>query len=79
LRKRLGDDTIDFKPYGGYELFLKEDESSYNECLGNYRLSMKFYGHLRLVFSKEVDRFGFTGIQEYLVLILLKHKLILEI
>jgi hypothetical protein len=51
LRKRLGDDTIDFKPYGGYELFLKEDESSYNECLGNYRLSMKFYGrHLRLVF-----------------------------
>jgi hypothetical protein len=51
--KRLGDDTIDFKPYGGYELFLKEDESSYNECLGNYRLSMKFYGrHLRLVFCK---------------------------
>jgi hypothetical protein len=31
------------------------------------------------VFAKEVDRFGFTGIQEYLVLILLKHKLILEI
>ena len=26
LRKRLGDTIIDFKPYGGFELFLKEDE-----------------------------------------------------
>ena len=33
LRKRLGDEAIDFKPYGGYELFLKEDENTYNECL----------------------------------------------
>jgi hypothetical protein len=24
LRKRLGDEAIDFKPYGGYELFLKK-------------------------------------------------------
>ena len=24
LRNRLGDEVIDFKPYGGYELFLKE-------------------------------------------------------
>jgi glycine/D-amino acid oxidase-like deaminating enzyme len=69
LRKRLGDDTIDFKPYGGYELFLKEDESSYNECLGklpfiNEILRPPFKAS---VFAKEVDRFGFTGIQEYLV------------
>jgi hypothetical protein len=28
LRKRLGDEAIDFKPYGGYELFLKEDETA---------------------------------------------------
>jgi hypothetical protein len=33
LRKRLGDEAIDFKPYGGYELFLKEDESCYEECM----------------------------------------------
>ena len=26
LRKKLGDQAIDFKPHGGYELFLKEDE-----------------------------------------------------
>ena len=36
LRKNLGDSVIDFKPYGGYELFLKEDESTYNECLQNF-------------------------------------------
>ena len=33
LRKRIGDDKLDFKPYGGYELFLKEHESDYLECL----------------------------------------------
>ena len=69
LRKRLGDDTIDFKPYGGYELFLKEDESCYTECLGklpfiNEILRSPFKAS---VFAKEVDRFGFNGIQEYLV------------
>ena len=33
LRKKLGDSAIDFKPFGGYEIFLKDDESSYNDCL----------------------------------------------
>ena len=27
LRKRLGDEVLDYKPYGGYELFLKNDEA----------------------------------------------------
>ena len=33
LRNRLGDAIIDFKSYGGYELFLKKDENFYNECI----------------------------------------------
>ena len=33
LRANLGDETIDFKPFGGYEIFLKEDENIYNDCL----------------------------------------------
>ena len=33
LRKRLGDATLDFKPYGGYELFLQDDDATYSECL----------------------------------------------
>lgn len=69
LRKNLGDDAIDFKPYGGYELFLKSDESSYNECLQR----MSFVNEIlkpifrNEVFSKEVDRFDFSDVQEYLI------------
>nr|WP_294935996.1 FAD-dependent oxidoreductase [uncultured Flavobacterium sp.] len=69
LRKRLGDETIDFKPYGGYELFLKEHENTYAECLQklpfvNDILKPLFKSD---VFAKEVDRFDFHGIQEYLI------------
>jgi glycine/D-amino acid oxidase-like deaminating enzyme len=69
LRKNLGDEAIDFKPYGGYELFFKSDESSYNDCLQrlpfiNDILKPIFRNE---VFSKEVDRFDFSGIQEYLI------------
>lgn len=69
LRKNLGDEAIDFKPYGGYELFLKSDESGYIECLQR----MPFINDIlkpifrNEVFSKEVDRFDFSGIQEYLI------------
>ncbi|MCA6421473.1 MAG: FAD-binding oxidoreductase [Flavobacterium sp.] len=69
LRKNLGDSVIDFKPYGGYELFLKDDESMYNECLQklpfiNEILKPIFRNDL---FVKEVDRFDFKNIQDYLI------------
>lgn len=69
LRKNLSDEAIDFKPYGGYELFLKDDESNYIECLQK----MPFINEVlkpifrNEVFTKEVDRFDFKGIQEYLI------------
>lgn len=69
LRKNLGDEVIDFKPFGGYELFLKDDESTYHECLQklpfiNDVLKPLFRND---VFTKEIDRFGFQGIHEYVV------------
>lgn len=69
LRKRLGDETIDFKPYGGYELFLKEDESSYHNCLSKMPFINDILKSLFKtdVFAKEVDRFCFGGIHEYLI------------
>ncbi|MFV8392339.1 NAD(P)/FAD-dependent oxidoreductase [Flavobacterium sp. LB2P6] len=69
LRKRLGDNTIDFKPYGGYELFLKDDDSFYSQCVGKLPFINEILRPLFKadVFAKEVDRFGFSGIQEYLV------------
>ncbi|MBP2283895.1 glycine/D-amino acid oxidase-like deaminating enzyme [Flavobacterium sp. CG_23.5] len=69
LRKTLGDAAIDFKPYGGYELFLTDDESAYSECVGKLSFINEILKPLFKadVFAKEVDRFGFGGIQEYLI------------
>ncbi|WP_395043439.1 NAD(P)/FAD-dependent oxidoreductase [Flavobacterium sp.] len=69
LRKNLGDEAIDFKPYGGYELFLKEDENTYNECLQkipyiNEILKPLFKAD---VFTKGIDRFAFKNIKEYTI------------
>ena len=69
LRKRLGDSILDFKPYGGYELFLKDDESTYQECLQKLPFINDIVKPLfkTEVYTKEVDRFNFKGIQEYLI------------
>ena len=67
LRKNLGDAIINFKPYGGYELFLENDDVTYNECLQK----MPFVNDILRplfksdVFEKQVDRFGFHKIKEY--------------
>jgi glycine/D-amino acid oxidase-like deaminating enzyme len=67
LRKRLGDGNISYQPFGGYELFLKNQSDTYNECLQkipfiNETLKPVFKTD---TFVKEIDRFGFSGIQEY--------------
>lgn len=69
LRKRLGDRTIDFKPYGGYELFLKDDDSPFQECIQKMPFINEILKPLFKadVFAKEIDRFGFGGIKEYLI------------
>lgn len=69
LRKRLGDTAIDFRPHGGYELFLKSDESCYAECIHKLPFINEILKPLFKadVFAKEVDRFDFKGIQEYLI------------
>ena len=69
LRKRLGDAAIDFKPYGGYELFLESDADGYENCLRrlpfvNDVLRPLFRAD---VFAKETDRFGFKGTQDSLI------------
>lgn len=69
LRKRLGDTTLDFKPFGGYELFPSQDEALFAECLQklpfvNDLLRPLFRAD---VFTKEVDRFGFGNIQEHVI------------
>ncbi len=67
LRKRLGDSVLDFQPYGGYELFLQEDDATYNECLQKLPFINEILKPLFKadVFSKEIDRFAFENIKEY--------------
>lgn len=69
LRKNLGDDAIDFKPFGGYELFLKNDDTNYDLSLNK----MTFINDIlkpvfkTAVFTKEIEHFGFNGTKEYLI------------
>ena len=69
LRKRLGDASLDFKPFGGYELFLKSQESTFSECFQKLPFINEILKPLFKsdVFSKEIDRFGFQNTQEYLI------------
>jgi len=69
LRKRLGNSAIDFRPYGGYELFLESDTAGYENCLRrlpyvNDMLRPIFKAD---VFVKETDRFGFKGTQDSVI------------
>lgn len=69
LRKNLGDTAIDFKPFGGYEIFLKDTESWYNECLQKIPFVNEILKPIfkTEVFNKEVDRFDFKHVEEYLI------------
>ncbi len=69
LRKRLGDETIGLQPFGGYEVFLKDDSTTYSECLQKLPFINEIIRPLFKtdVFTKEVDRFGFQGIEDYLI------------
>ncbi|MHA7056729.1 NAD(P)/FAD-dependent oxidoreductase [Aquimarina sp. M1] len=65
LRKKLGDSTIDYIPFGGYELFTKNDESLYETCLSkideiNTLLKPTFKDN---VFLKKENIFNFKNIQ----------------
>ena len=69
LRKRLGDEALDFKPYGGYEVFLKENDFGFNECLSRLPFVNEILRPLFKtdVFAKEADRFGFKNTQDHLI------------
>ena len=61
LRKRLGDAAIDLKSYGGYELFLKNDESTYEACLKQLPFINALLNPIfqQAVFAEERNSFGF--------------------
>lgn len=69
LRKNLGDQNMDFRSYGGYELFTKEDQELYEKCLQqlpevNELLYKIFHQE---VFNVSDNKFGFKKIQPQLI------------
>ena len=65
LRKNLGDRYIDYDPCKGYELFTKEDEELYTNCLSRREEINQL---LKPIFSTDVflqqeNTFGFQNIQ----------------
>lgn len=69
LRKNLGDEVLDFKPHGGYEVFLNENELAYQECIQKIPFINEILKPIfkNEVFYKEIDRFGFGNCKEYLI------------
>lgn len=69
LRKTVGDKQLDYKHFGGYELFLAEDSLFYETCLAekdkiNTVLQPLFKGP---VFSVKQNDFGFKKIKNQFV------------
>jgi glycine/D-amino acid oxidase-like deaminating enzyme len=69
LRKNLGDAAIDYKPYGGYEVFLKENEAFYNDCISKIPFINDIVRPLfkAEVYSKVSDKFNFKNTFEHLI------------
>ncbi|MGS2738879.1 NAD(P)/FAD-dependent oxidoreductase [Sinomicrobium sp. M5D2P17] len=66
LRKNIGDHIMDYRQYGGQELFPKDDPAFFENCLDNINRINKL---LHPVFGEEVfsvkeNVFGFKQIQE---------------
>ncbi|MDT0555630.1 NAD(P)/FAD-dependent oxidoreductase [Patiriisocius hiemis] len=71
LRSLLGDKIIDYKPYGGYEVFTKKDATLYKECIENVpylnTLLKKAIFKEKEVFSIKNDLFSFKNTQKALI------------
>lgn len=69
LRHTLGDEQLDYKEYGGYELFTKEDTELFEICKSNIEyvndLLKPIFG--KEVFSEKENNFGFKNIQPKLI------------
>ena len=69
LRNNLGDDAIDYQPLGGYELFLKEDEAFYSDCISKIPFINDIVRPLFKsdVYAKVNNTFQFKNTFEYLI------------
>lgn len=69
LRKNLGDNVIDYRSYGGYELFEQKDRELYENCISRMEEvnKMLFPVFNEKVFSREENIFNFKNVVEPLI------------
>jgi len=70
LRQRLGDSGIDYKRWGGYEVFLAGEDSLYEQCMEQMdrinQLLLPVFG--APCFQEAENTFGFDGVHPRLIL-----------
>lgn len=69
LRKTLGDFTIEYKPWGGFELFTPKDKSLLEECQSKMEYINKLLDPVfnEDVFSTGPNKFNFKKIEEAVI------------
>lgn len=68
LRQTLGDEAIDFEPLGGYEIFTKEEETVYRDCIAqlseyNNLLSNIIGNEVYSLRDEHIEKFGFKNVE----------------
>lgn len=70
LRERLGDSGLDYRGWGGYEVFLREEASLFEQCMEQMarinQLLIPVFG--KPCFQIADDAFGFKGVLPKLIL-----------
>lgn len=71
LKQTLGEENIDYKPWGGYEIFYRKDKELYEHCLDKLdyinNLAKKGIFSKKDVFLIKNDPFSFKNIQKKLI------------
>jgi hypothetical protein len=69
LRNTLGDQQLDYKEYGGYELFTKEDAELFETCKSKIDFVNEFLKPIfnSEIFSEKENHFDFKNIQPKLI------------
>ncbi len=70
LRKTLGDEAIEYKPWGGYELFTLQEKDLLEECKSKMDYVNKLLHPIfnNKVFSIGPDKFNFKQIEDTIIL-----------
>jgi glycine/D-amino acid oxidase-like deaminating enzyme len=69
LRNRIGDEAMDFRNNGGYEVFLEKDNETFNNCLEklNEVNDLLFPLFKSAVFQFQNDSFGFQKTKQQII------------